>query len=116
MNSNRSSGISASASCSRRTSPGLSSMISIFVMMFSMTESLRELNQRKPKALDGMNHVQKLIQIYRFGDVAVRVAAVGPCDVLLGCRGRQDHYGDFHEMLVGLDLSQNLAAVFLRQV
>src|SRR6267143_3485430 len=78
--------------------------------------SVGQRDHGKPEIVDGLHHLDELLQIHRLGHVAVRMQCVGLEHVLLGLRRGQNHDRNAHKPLVGLDLLEHLAAVLLRQV
>jgi hypothetical protein len=46
-----------------------------------------QLDDGKPKIVYGADHLDKLIHVYRLGDVAVDVQIIAPQDVLLSAGG-----------------------------
>src|SRR5712672_1651289 len=78
--------------------------------------SVGQRDDGKPEIVDGLHHLDELLQVHRLGHVAVRVQRIGLEHVLLCLGGGEDHHRNAHKPLVGLDLLEHLAAVLLRQV
>jgi hypothetical protein len=70
----------------------------------------------EPEVLDGADDVDELGQVDRFDDVAVGVEVVGLADVGLSARGGEDHYWYALEFFIILNLGQDFAPVFPREV
>src|SRR5262245_38433207 len=76
--------ISPSASCKRRTSPGLSSNKRILILESRLSLSVgRKLDYGEPEILDHIDNSKELPQLHGFGYVAVRVIIIGAGNVVL---------------------------------
>src|SRR5690606_19602363 len=75
-----------------------------------------ELDEGEPEVVDGADDAEELVEVHGLGDVAVRREVVGGGDVVLALRGRQDDDGDPLELVVGLEVGEDFAAVFPRHV
>ena len=60
--------------------------------------------------------MQKLVQIYWLGNVAVCMRAITPFDVLTRRRRAQDNYGNRLQFLIHLDLLQYLTSVLFGEI
>src|SRR6266581_6805647 len=60
--------------------------------------------------------MQKLVQIYWLGNVAVCVGAITPLNVFTRRRRTQDNYGNRLQFLISLDLFQYLASVLFGEI
>src|SRR5712692_2588038 len=107
---------SASASLMILASPGLSSISSTRTTGSITAGSFRQLHNRQPEVLDGLDDRDELLDIQRLRDVGVGLEVVGPGDIGLRPGGAQDHDRNPAEILVSLDLCQDFAAVLARQV
>ena len=76
----------------------------------------RERDDRQPEDVDRPHHHDELLEVHGLGDIAVGVQVVALQDVLLRLGGGEHHHRDAAQVLVGLDLLQHFATVFLRQV
>jgi hypothetical protein len=76
----------------------------------------RQGHDTQPEVANLTDDLREVFKTHRFGDVAVGMQAVSGEDVPLGLRGGQDHDRNGLQVCIGLDLREDLPAIFFGEV